>query len=330
MLLMKFFSVPKPWFLVFCLGVAPLAVLGLGCKEDTTVPVVDFSKTVAVERPKEISTNRPYLNVAIGAMISPKETFTNYYQLLEYLGKELDHDIRLVQRKTYGEINELLGKGEVDIAFICSGPYAAGKAKYAFEILATPQVHGSHFYRAYLIVQKESPFQRLEDLRGKVFAFTDPESNTGHLVPLFWLREIEERPETFFGKTLYTYSHDNSILAVSKGMVNGASVDGLIWEYYHAKNSPLTSKTRIIKESEPFGTPPVVASKHLAPEIKEQIRQALFSMHTNPEGQNILKELMIDRFEPPKDEWYDRIREMLTATTPLPEEKTRVSAKPQR
>jgi len=85
-----------------------------------------------------------------------------------------------------------------------------------------------------------------------VFAFTDPDSNTGRLVPTFWLSQIGERPESFFSKTIYTYSHDNSILAVNRALVDGAAVDGLIWEYYHRKNPVFTSKTRVIRKSEPL------------------------------------------------------------------------------
>jgi phosphonate transport system substrate-binding protein len=56
--------------------------------------------------------------------------------------------------------------------------------------------------------------------------------------------------------------------------------------------------------------PPLVASKHSAPELKERIRKLLLSMHRDPEGQEILNELMIDRFIAPKEKWYDTIRQM--------------------
>jgi phosphonate transport system substrate-binding protein len=243
-------------------------------------------------------------------MISPKETSVYYRQILDYISRNIGKESELIQRKTYGEINELFGKGEIDLAFICSGPYATSKDKFGFELLAMPQVKGSHFYHSYLIVNKGSPFQRLEDLRGRVFAFTDPESNTGKLVPTYWLAQVGERPETFFGKTIYTYSHDNSILAVAKGLVDGAAVDGLIWEYYDYKKPSLTSQTRIIRKSVPYGIPPIVAHRDADPRLKDRIRQFLLTMHQDPEGQRILSELMIDRFIAPREEWYETIRKM--------------------
>ncbi len=280
------------------------------CGGETDIRVVDFSKTVVVEQPGKQPSHNPSFRVAVAAMISPKDTFVYYRQLLDYIGSHLGRDVQLIQRKTYGEINELLGKGQIDLAFICSGPYVDGKEKYGFELLATPEVQKSHFYQSYLIVNRASQFHRLEDLRGQVFAFTDPDSNTGKLVPTYWISRMGEHPETFFSKTIYTYSHDNSILAVAKALVDGAAIDSLIWEYYQRKNPIFTSKTRIIRKSEPYGIPPIVASRFLAPDLKNRIRKVLFSMHSDPRGQNILNELMIDRFTPTRDEWYDSIRNM--------------------
>jgi phosphonate transport system substrate-binding protein len=281
-----------------------------GCGRGNDAVVVDFSKTASADRPKSPDPESTQLKVAVAAIISPKETFIYYRQLLDYIGTKMGREIQFIQRKTYGEINELLAKGQIDLAFICSGPYAVGKERYGFQLVATPEVQNSHFYHSYMIVNKTSAFRTLEDLRGQVFAFTDPDSNTGKLVPTYWLWQMGEKVETFFKKTIYTYSHDNSILAVAKALVDGAAIDGLIWEYYHRKDPTFTSKTRIIRKSEPYGIPPIVASRFLPPDLKDRIRQVLFSMHRDPLGQNILNELMIDRFTPTRDEWYDSIRNM--------------------
>jgi len=303
-----------------------LAVLGIlvflvlcGCSRSADNEVIDFSKTIPVPRPGAKSKQQGTLRVAVGAMISPKETFVYYRQILDYISRSISKESELVQRKTYAEINELFGKGEVDLAFICSGPYATGKEKYGFELLATPQVLGSHFYHAYLIVNRSSSIYTLEDLRGRVFAFTDPQSNTGKLVPTYWLMQMGARPESFFRKTIYTYSHDNAIMAVAKGLVDGAAVDGLIWEYYDHKFPAFTASTRIIKKSEPYGIPPLVVARHLSPQVKKHIRELLFSMHQDPDGQKVLESLMIDRFLPPKAEWYETIRQMDNKLALMPE-----------
>jgi phosphonate transport system substrate-binding protein len=290
-----------------------ILTLDYGCGGKDDIKQVDFTKTMPVAQSGDQPAGNDSLRVAVASMITPRETFFIYRQVLNYISSHLGQQIELYQRKTYSEVNELLGKGEIDLAFICSGPYIAGKEKYDLEMLAAPQVRGSHFYRSYLIVKADSSFRSLEDLRGRTFAFTDPDSNTGKLVPTYWLMQAGERPETFFSDTIYTFSHDNSILAVSRGLVDGAAIHGLIWDYYQSKDPTHTSRTRIIKKSVPYGIPPLVTSRKLSAERKKRLREVLFAMHRESEGQAVLAGLMIDRFVPPREEWYDSIRQMKQA-----------------
>lgn len=255
-------------------------------------------------------TSLPTLKVAVGAMISPRDTEVYYQQLLRYLGEAIQANVELIQRKTYAEVNSLLIAGEIDLAFICSGPYVTGAEQHPLYLLSTPQVQGQHTYKSYLIVHKDSAIQQLNDLQGKTFAFTDPDSNTGSLVPRYWLQQKGLSPEHFFRETIFTYSHDNSIFAVAKGLVDGAAVDSLIWDFYQHNNSELTAKTRVIHKSEAYGIPPVVAASTMPQERKEAIQQALFAMHTTAQGKQILQNLLIDRFVQPQDHWYTSIRTM--------------------
>jgi phosphonate transport system substrate-binding protein len=294
-------------------GAACLAAgwLLAGCSGDADYKMIDMSQTVAVSSPNLAPEETKRLRVAVAAMISPKETLAYYRELLAYLGHRVGYEVQLVQRRTYSEVNELFPKRQVDLAFICTGPYALGKQLYGFEALATPIVRGQPFYQSYLLVNKDSPFQHLEDLRGHRFAFTDPDSNTGTLVPRWWLAAMGARPESFFGSITYTYSHDNSILAVARNLVDGAAVDGHQWEYFQRRNPVYTSQTRVIRKSDPFGSPPLVASIYLDAELKAAIRRELLAMHEDPDGRRILGELMIDRFEVPQEDWYRTVRRMV-------------------
>jgi len=295
------------------------AVLLLGCTGAPDTIIVDFHKTTPAQKPTLEQPGLPALRVAVGSMISPKESFVYYRQLIDYIGRKAQSPTELVQRKTYGEINQLLGRGEIDLAFICSGPYAAGREEYGFELLAAPQVQGSHFYKSYLIVNKNQPYQKIEDLRGRVFAFTDPESNTGRLAPTYWLKQIGEDPERFFTKVIYTYSHDNSILAVGRGLVDGAAVDSLIWEYFRNANPELTRPVRVIRQSEPYAIPPVVVSGNFPEEKRRQVKDLLLSMHLDTEGRRILDGLMIDRFAVPPADWFESVKQIQRMAASLKE-----------
>lgn len=295
----------------FLLSCSAMSAMLSGCSSDVEYKPVDFSKTFSIAQPQTAEEPENVLRMAVAAMISPKETLVYYQELLGYIGRKSGFRVQLVQRKTYDEVNQLFPKGQIDLAFICTGPFAASREEFGFDALATPQVRGQPFYQSYLIVPKDSPYQKLEDLKGRIFAFTDPDSNTGAMVPRFWLSQLGETPESFFRKTIFTYSHDNSILAVARGLVDAAAVDGHQWEYFERFSPAYTSKTRVIRKSQPFGSPPLVASAQLDSDVRLQIQELMLAMHTDPEGKLVLDKLLIDRFVAPREEWYEPARAMI-------------------
>ncbi len=250
------------------------------------------------------------LTIAVGAIISPGESLAFYEDIFDYIGEKLSRPVEMVQRKTYAEVNFLIKEGRIDAAFVCSRPYVEGHRDFGMELLCVPVCFGKTEYRSYFIVHKESPIQKLEDLRDKFFAFSDPLSNTGMLIPVYTLAKMGETPESFFRKYIFTYSHDNSIRSVAEKFVESAAVDSLIWEYLNAKDPEWTAQTRIIYKSASYGIPPLVVSPEIGQEIKEKLRSAFLNMHNDPKGSAILKKVLIDRFTVIEDSAYDSIREM--------------------
>jgi phosphonate transport system substrate-binding protein len=287
-----------------------LVLLFIGCNNDAEYKRVDFDRKLQEGKQQDPQPNFQTLRVAVAAMISPKQTIVYYQELVDYLCGKLGYKFEMIQRKTYDEVSVMLGKGQIDLAFICTGPFVSSRETLGFEAIATPVVHGEPFYRSYLIVHRDSSFENLSDLQGHTFAFTDPASNSGSLVPRFWLDGIGARAETFFKSFTFTYSHDNSIMAVAKKLVDGAAVDGSIWEYYRQRDDFYTGKTRVIRKSEPFGSPPLVVSSALDPAVKSLLGKLALSMHEDVVGKRILSELMIDRFVAPEDSWYEPVRDI--------------------
>ncbi len=262
--------------------------------------------------------DRVPFRVAVSSMVSPKETFTYYQDFLQYLGARLDRPVELVQRETYAEVNDLVRAGGIDLAFVCSQAYVEGQQDFGMELLAAPEVRGEAVYRSYVIVPATSSTERFDDLRGKVFAFTDPDSNTGRLVPTYLLYQRGTTPEAFFRRTVYTYSHDNSIKAVADKLVDGAAVDSLVYDYATARDPELAARTRIVLRSEPFGAPPIVVNPALSPQLKSLLRETILGMSQDSRGRVILDALMIDRFVVPDQASYEPIRVMLQAVRGSP------------
>ncbi len=251
------------------------------------------------------------IKVGVAAMISPKETAKYYTDMLNYVGEKIGKKVEIVQKENYAEMDSMLEKNEVSVAFVCSGPYVKDKDKFGAELLVAPQSYGKPFYNAYIIVNKDSSIKGLEGLRGKKFAFTDPKSNTGKIVPAYMVaKKFHETPEKFFSETIYTKSHDKSVEAVAKKLVDGASVDSLIYNYAAKKNPTYTSLTKIIERSPSYGIPPVIVNRNIDPKTKEALKNAFLNMHKDPKGKEILAGIMVDKFIVPKDSDYNSVREM--------------------
>jgi len=243
-------------------------------------------------------------------MITPRVTIGLYEDLLSYVEDKLERRVEVAQRRTYREVNDLVRRRLVDFAFVCSMSYVLGHDEFGMEILAVPEVDGKPQYYSYIIARTESKIGDLDGLRGKTFAFMDPDSNTGSLYPTYRLAQIGESPDSFFSNYVYTYSHDNSVKAVAGQAVDGAAVDSLVFDHMVATNPALASQVKIIEKSPPFGIPPVVVHPALDSETKEHLRDILLNMHLDEKGRQALQRLHIEKFVPQDDRAYDSIREM--------------------
>ncbi len=292
------------------LGFALVLALGTtACAGEPSVgQQLDSSASETAESAESADPNE--LTIAIAGMVTPDEGLDYYLELSEYVGRKVGKPVRLIHKADYGQVNEMLKEGKVDVAFVCSGPYVAAHDEFDLQLLCAPVVNGQPAYNSYIIVNSSSDATSWASLRGSRFAFTDPESNTGHTVPLFMLDELGEDPETFFGRTFYTYSHDNSIKAVATGEADAAAVDSLVWEYGNATSPQYTSKTRILLKSEPYAIPPVVIRPGLDAKLVGRLRDAFLTAKDDARGRAILEKMRIEEFVVIEDSAYDVIREM--------------------
>ena len=282
----------------------------VGCSADEPdPPVLDLTKLEQDER--EADTGQRTLRVAVAAITGPRDTYRHYSSLVEYLSGRLEIPVRFVQRQTYSEVNELLARNELDMAFVCSGGYVMAARQGTVDLLVIPVIDSKTTYRSYLIVPASSTDTSLADLRGKTFAFTDPLSQTGHNYPYWLLRRAGENPNGFFSNTFYTHGHDNSIQAVARGTADGACVDGLVYDYLQEHRPHEVQRVKVVHRSQEFGIPPVVTPVGLDSALRVDMRAILLSMSEDSTGISILNRLGIDEFALGADSSYNSIRAML-------------------
>ena len=130
-----------------------------------------------------------------------------------------------------------------------------------------------------------------------MFAYSDPDSNTGYMVPRQMLKDLGRNPDGFFRHTFFTYSHTRDHRG-SGGTSRRRGRGRFICVGIPAIGSEprLTAKTKIIQRSESFGFPPLVYRIGVDQELRARMTDALLTMDKDPEGRGLLAELMLDRF----------------------------------
>lgn len=252
------------------------------------------------------------LRLAVASVVSPKGTGESYDLLVQYLEKQFNRPVELIQRRTYMETNDLIAEGKVDLAFVCTSAYIAGHDDFGMELLVAPQVNGKTIYNSLLIVPADSTAQSMADLQNKVFAFTDPISLSGRVYPTHMVQEMGYSPETFFSQTFFTYNHDEAIRAVASKLADGAAVDSMVYDFAIARDPGLAKKIRVIQRSPPFGIPPVVVSPKVDENLKRQLQKVLLNMSDSAEGRKALEAIGVEKFTTIDDHAYDDVRNLLS------------------
>jgi phosphonate transport system substrate-binding protein len=148
-----------------------------------------------------------------------------YAPFVAYLSKELGVKVNLRIANDYAAIIEGQRAGNIQIAYY--GPASFSRALLtgvktdAFAIDVNSD--GSKGYYSVFYVLAKSPYQKLDDLKGKNLGLVDPNSTSGNNMPRFKMNQMGVDPDTFFSKVVFTGSHENAVLALAQGTVDVAA-----------------------------------------------------------------------------------------------------------
>lgn len=240
-----------------------------------------------------------------------------YEFVAEYVGRSLGWETELVVGKSFTEFE----KGEADVGFICGLPYIqlAGQNPAPVELLAAPVLQGERYggkpvYYSDVIVRRDSPFERFDDLRGKSWSFNDCDSHSGYNVTRHRLMQLGAPGEqAFFGKIVTAGWHQESIRLVHEGIVDASAIDSQVLAVAMRDAPALAEQLRVIDSLGPSTIQPVVAARHLPDGLKADVQAVVLTMHKDPQTRERLAQGLVERFVPIADNAYDDIRAMLTA-----------------
>jgi len=251
---------------------------------------------------------KPYRIGLTPVFLANKTSFIRDWK--DYLERQLNTPVSFIQRQTYQEVTDLLLSGELDAAWLCGYPFISHQDQLS--LLAVPVYRDKPVYQSYLIVpSSDSETRSIEDLKNKIFVYSDPNSNSGFLYPQVSLIKMGINPRHFFRKTFFAWSHQDVVRAVAEGLAHGGSVDGYVWDSITMINPELTTQTRVVSKSEEFGFPPFVVNNDLSEDRQNALKHALLQMENNKSGIKLLNKLNLDRFSNNQLSLYEGIAEMI-------------------
>lgn len=244
------------------------------------------------------------------AMDVPAEMVRRLTPLTDYLTKTTGIKISFRASPNLGSAVNELGKDFTQIAYLTPVAYIEARDKYKARPLVSPLTHGKSTFTLVVAVRSDSPYNSMQDLRGKKFAFGDEKALLQRAVVVGGGVKLEE-----FANYAFLRHYDNIAKAVLNQDFDAGILKDTIYEEFAPKG------LRRLYTSPPLSSYLFAVSDRLPPATVKKLRTALLELNASKPGhQAILKELDqgYDGFEPVEDKDYDAIRKLIAPFQQVP------------
>ena len=234
-----------------------------------------------------------------------------------YLEKHTPYKYRFAVPASYVAVVEAFGTRRADVAALNTFGYLVANERYQTEARIAFVRHGSETYSAQIVARADGPINSVEDIDGRRFAYVDPASTSGYILPARLFRERGITPSD----TVFAKRHDNVITMIYQGQVDAGATfytppqDGKIED---ARRLVLTQfpdveeKIKIVELTDEIPNDPIVFRAELPEEMKESIVSALLQYMETDEGKDTFRALYgISSMVRTTDSRYDEVRKML-------------------
>ncbi len=207
---------------------------------------------------------------------------------VDFLSKELGTKVTLRIANDYAAVIEGQRAGQIQLGYYGPSSFARALMTGA-KIDAIAQdvnLDGTKGYYSVFYVKADSPYQKIEDLKGKNLGLVDPNSTSGYNVPLFALNKMGiSDANAYFGKVVITGSHENAVLALQQGTVDVAAnwwndENESNLKRMDRKSMAKESDFRIIFKSDQIVNSPWAVLSDMPADLKKTIQNAIVNMNT--------------------------------------------------
>lgn len=263
--------------------------------------------TVCAGLPRHASAQQRALTIGLIPAEDSQAMIESSRQVLDALQQQLGMPVKPFVATDYNGVIEALRAKKLDVAYL--GPFSYVLASSVAEVeafsVAVTKKTGQSAYRSVILARKDSGLRSVAELKGRNFAFVDPSSASGHLFPKAGLQQTGLDPDAYFGRVVFSGSHDASILAVANRKVDAAAVADRIFNSAVAKGTVKQDDFVVLWSSRPIPESPMVWRKDLDPALKEKLAKALANLKDVKWGD----QGVLNGFQPTSDAAYDVVRD---------------------
>ncbi|MDQ0428712.1 phosphonate transport system substrate-binding protein [Planomicrobium stackebrandtii] len=262
----------KKWILT--VSVPMLALFLAACGDESTE---DGSSTA--------SENEEPFTIGVIPAQTEGEMQTAMDKLQALLSEELDREVEIEVYPDYNGVVESMNYDQIDMAYLGPLTYVIAEANSNAQAIITQLVDGEPFYNAYVITHTDNPVTSLDELLenpGEVqFAFGDPNSTSGSLIPSIELQDrgvYESEQENQFETVRFTGSHDATALAVQNKQVDAGAIDSAIYNQLLESGKIDGDQLKIVWESEPLFQYPWAVLESTDDETVAKLRETFLAI----------------------------------------------------
>jgi phosphonate transport system substrate-binding protein len=232
----------------------------------------------------------PKFRYGVQAVETQAAALTRYKGFGEYVKKKLGIELELFLSAEYAGVIQAIGAKQLEVMDMGAAGYAGAwlETNGGVEPLVVPTNNdGTIGYYAVAFVRADSPYKNFNDLKGKVWAWVEPNSSSGYIFPLVGFRKMGIEPEKFFGKVVFSGGHEQSIIGVLDKAYDGAitwtnDVEKHTRGGLHMMFSRGVLKKediRIIWVSDLIPNPVIAIRSDLPKEMKAELKAMFLGMH---------------------------------------------------
>ena len=238
---------------------------------------------------------------------APTELQRKFRPLGEYLAGKIGMKVEFTPVTDYAASVEALVNGKVDMVWFGGFTFVQARIRSKDAVVPLVQREEDAKFRSVFITPASSDIRRLEDLKGKTFAFGSPSSTSGHLMPRSFLLEAKIDPDRDM-RVSFSGAHDATVLAVAGGKVNAGALNISVWEKMVAEKRVDPANVRVFFTTPGYYDYNWTVRKDLAPALRQKLLDAFLALSpSDATGREILALQRATRFVPTRAENYAAI-----------------------